>query len=184
MVTSGGQAELGRALGGYVNVVTKSGTNTCTATVYDYFRDDRFNAANALSGNEAADEPVAVRRQPRRPDRARPDLLLRQRRAAPLDQTGLVTISAPNVAPINARLAAVGYQGRALATGVYPNPVDTTNVLGKVDHQFSGRDQFSVRYSLYDVNCRQLARRRRPQRAERVGRTRQPRSDDRGQQHA
>src|SRR4029450_579651 len=27
VVTSGGQAELGRALGGYVNVVTKSGTN-------------------------------------------------------------------------------------------------------------------------------------------------------------
>ena len=28
VVTSGGQAELGRALGGYVNVVTKSGTNS------------------------------------------------------------------------------------------------------------------------------------------------------------
>ena len=27
VVTSGGQAELGRALGGYVNVVTQSGTN-------------------------------------------------------------------------------------------------------------------------------------------------------------
>ena len=30
VVTSGAQAELGRALGGYVNVVTKSGTNLCT----------------------------------------------------------------------------------------------------------------------------------------------------------
>ena len=28
MVTSGGQAEYGRALGGYINMVTKSGTNT------------------------------------------------------------------------------------------------------------------------------------------------------------
>ena len=27
VVTSGGQAELGRALGGYINMVTKSGTN-------------------------------------------------------------------------------------------------------------------------------------------------------------
>ena len=50
VVTSGGQAELGRALGGYVNVVTKSGTNALRGTVYDYIRDDRFNAANALSG--------------------------------------------------------------------------------------------------------------------------------------
>ncbi|MGC4082669.1 MAG: hypothetical protein QM736_11295, partial [Vicinamibacterales bacterium] len=32
VVTSGGQAELGRALGGYVNVVTRSGTNAAQAT--------------------------------------------------------------------------------------------------------------------------------------------------------
>ena len=48
MVTSGGQAELGRALGGYVNVVTKSGTNAARGDLYGYFRDDRFNAPNAL----------------------------------------------------------------------------------------------------------------------------------------
>ena len=49
-MTSGGQAELGRALGGYVNIVTKSGTNTLHGNLYDYVRDDRFNAANALTG--------------------------------------------------------------------------------------------------------------------------------------
>ena len=38
-----------------------------------------------------------------------------------------------------------------MATGIYPNPVHSTNVLGKIDHQFSGADQFSVRYALYDV---------------------------------
>ena len=48
VVTSGGQAELGRALGGYINVVTKSGTNAAHGDVYDYVRDDRFNAPNAL----------------------------------------------------------------------------------------------------------------------------------------
>ena len=52
VITSGAQAELGRALGGYVNVVTKSGTNALRGTVYDYFRDDRFNAKNALSGTK------------------------------------------------------------------------------------------------------------------------------------
>ena len=50
VVTSGGQAELGRALGGYVNVVTRSGTNLSRGDVYGYFRDDAFNAPNALSG--------------------------------------------------------------------------------------------------------------------------------------
>lgn len=52
VVTSGGQAELGRALGGYVNVVTKSGTNELRGTVYYYVRDDRFNEENAISGTK------------------------------------------------------------------------------------------------------------------------------------
>ena len=44
VVTSGAQAELGRALGGYINVLTKSGTNVAHGDFYGYFRDDRFNA--------------------------------------------------------------------------------------------------------------------------------------------
>ncbi len=68
-----------------------------------------------------------------------------------LDQTGLATISDANVAIINTRLAAVGYPGSPIVTGVYPNPVHSVNVLGKIDHQFNGSDHFSVRYSLYDV---------------------------------
>ena len=60
------------------------------------------------------------------------------------------------MAPINQRLAQVGYQGLPVATGIYPNPVHRSNVLGKIDHQFSGADQLSVRYALYQVTggCR------------------------------
>jgi len=46
----------------------------------------------------------------------------------------------------------VGYQGPQVTTGIYPNPLDSTNLLGKVDHQISGRDQLMVRYALYDVS--------------------------------
>ncbi len=70
-----------------------------------------------------------------------------------LDQTGLATIPDANVAVINARLAATGYGGPPISTGIYPNPVDTTNVLAKLDHRFSDRDQFSVRYSSYNVTA-------------------------------
>src|SRR5439155_21384869 len=48
VVTSGGQAELGRALGGYVNMVTKSGTNTLHGDLYGYLRNQRFAAHNPL----------------------------------------------------------------------------------------------------------------------------------------
>ena len=68
-----------------------------------------------------------------------------------LSQTGLTTIAEGNVDLINARLQAVRYPGSPVSTGMYPNPVDSTNVLAKLDHQFGSRDQLSLRYSLYDV---------------------------------
>jgi len=37
-----------------------------------------------------------------------------------------------NAGAINSRLAAVGYGGPLVATGLYPNPVDITNVFGKI----------------------------------------------------
>src|SRR6185503_4837265 len=52
VVTSGGQAELGRALGGYINMVTKSGTNALHGDLYDYFRNQRLGAANPLSNTK------------------------------------------------------------------------------------------------------------------------------------
>ncbi len=54
---------------------------------------------------------------------------------------------------INARLSATGYGGPAISTGIYPNPVVTTNLLAKIDHQFSARDHFSIRYSRYVVDA-------------------------------
>ena len=69
-----------------------------------------------------------------------------------LDQSGLTTVSEPNVNVINAQAGGGrATRGRSSRPGVYPNPVDTTHLLAKVDHQLSSRDQLSVRYSLYDV---------------------------------
>jgi hypothetical protein len=69
-----------------------------------------------------------------------------------LNQSGLITITPANVAAINSRLDAVGYQAPRIFAGIYPNPVHSTTGLAKLDHQFSSADQFSVRYNIYDVN--------------------------------
>ena len=41
-------AEYGRALGGIVNIVTKSGTNNFHGSVYEYFQNDALNARSLL----------------------------------------------------------------------------------------------------------------------------------------
>ncbi len=50
VVTNGGQAEFGRALGGYINFISRSGSNDLHGGAYGYLRNQRLNAANALSG--------------------------------------------------------------------------------------------------------------------------------------
>jgi hypothetical protein len=152
VVTSGAQAELGRALGGYVNIVTKSGTNLVRGTIYDFVRDDRLNTNNALSGTTLPMSQSQFGASIGGP-------LVKQRtfyfgnvESRLLDQTGLVTIGNTDLAAINARLRNVGYQGAPVSTGVYDNPVQTLNVFTKIDHKFSDRDHVSVRYSRYGVS--------------------------------
>ena len=82
VITSGAQAELGRALGGYVNVVTKSGTNDLRGTIYDFFRDDSLNASNALSGTTLPMRQSQFGASAGGPLRQGPHVLLRQRRTA------------------------------------------------------------------------------------------------------
>jgi len=151
VVTGGGQAELGRALGGYVNVVTKSGSNALHGSTYGFFRNDAFNGKNALTNTTLPMDQEQFGVSLGGPVRKNRTFYFTNVERKLLDQTGVVTITADNVATINARLQQVGYQGQPVATGIYPNPVHSLNVLGKVDHQLSGADQLSVRYALYDV---------------------------------
>src|SRR5262249_39933055 len=69
-----------------------------------------------------------------------------------LNQSGLITIAPEDVATINSRLLSAGYPGPRIYTGIYPNPVHANTDLVKVDHRLSAGDQFSIRYSFYDVH--------------------------------
>jgi hypothetical protein len=153
VVTSGAQAELGRALGGYINVVTKSGTNVLRGDVYGYARDDRFNAPNPLSGTKLPMRQAQYGASIGGPVAENRTFYFTNVEHRRLDQSGLVTIAPAAVDLINARLTAVGYRGPRVVSGIYGNPVHSMNLLAKIDHQISGRDQASVRYSRYRVEA-------------------------------
>lgn len=153
VVTSGAQAELGRALGGYVNVVTKSGTNVTHGTTYTFYQDDRFNGRNPLLGAKLPMEQIQYGGSLGGPVVQNQTFYFANAEHRELDQTGLTTIDPSAAAAINERLVATGYRAPLVTTGTYPNPVSTTNVLTKLDHQINGRDQLSVRYSLYTATA-------------------------------
>ena len=163
VVTSGGQAEFGRALGGYINFVSKSGGNQLHGDLYGYLRDKYLNAKNALSqtllpytqlqAGASLGGPIGFKGKPA--DRTFYFANFEQRQ---LNQTGVITITAANAAAINTVLKAVSYPGQQLnissatPTTIYPNPVRASNFFAKLDHHLSDRDQLSARYSLYHVS--------------------------------
>ena len=49
VINSSYSTEYGRAVGGIVNIITKSGTNTLHGSAYEYFRNDALDATNALA---------------------------------------------------------------------------------------------------------------------------------------
>ena len=90
----------------------------------------------------------------------------------------------PTSQAINARLAAVGYPGSPITTGVYPNPVDTTHFLG--EDRSSDQQSRSVRRPVQPLRrgLEQLARRGRTERSDGLVRAGQRRSVVCVQQHA
>src|SRR5262247_1602267 len=60
---NGYNAEFGRATGGVINIVSKSGTNQYHGNVYNYFRNERLDGRNAFAASQSQDPPFR-RNQP------------------------------------------------------------------------------------------------------------------------
>ncbi|MFL6335786.1 MAG: carboxypeptidase regulatory-like domain-containing protein [Pyrinomonadaceae bacterium] len=151
VITSGGIAEFGRASGGVVNIVTRSGTNEYRGRVYGFLRNQRLDARNALA---PARDPFTQTQYgasfggPLRRDRSFFFSNFEQTR---LNNATVITISPANVAAVNARLGELGYKGPRLYTGVVPTGFDTTNFLLRLDQGLSEKNQLAARYNLYDI---------------------------------
>ena len=153
VVTSGGIAEFGRASGGVVNILTRSGSNDWRGNIYGFFRNQRFDARNPL----APTKDLLTQAQyggtaggPLRHDRTFFFTNFEQTRR---NYSAVLTIAPAAVNTINNRLRAVNYSGPLIETGVVPASFDTTNFFGRIDHRFNHRNQLSARYSLYHINA-------------------------------
>jgi hypothetical protein len=151
VITSGGIAEFGRASGGFINIVTQSGTNNYHGRLYGFLRNQRFDARNPLA---AGKDPLTQAQYgitlagPIVRDRTFFFSNFEQTR---LNNATVITITPANITAINARLAATAYGGPPLSTGLVPTGFDTTNFLFRLDHQIDSAHQLSARYSLYEI---------------------------------
>jgi hypothetical protein len=154
VVTTGANAEFGRVSSGIVNVVTQSGTSRFRGRGYGFFRNERFDARNALATRE---DPLTQGQYGLTlggPVIAERTFWFANVERTQQDKNGVVTVAPANVTAINAALAAAAYAGPSIATGEFVTGYNSTNLFGRVDHALASGSRLQFRYSLYDVSSR------------------------------
>src|SRR5712692_151811 len=144
-------AEYGRALGGIVNIVTKSGGNDVHGSVYDYLRNQATDARSLLQPGTL---PHTLRQNqfggtiggPIRKDKTFffMNYELQRRGEAPT----FPQLLRNNLGAINAAKAFLGIQPENLNV---LKTADTDNGIIKLDHQLSDKHRLSVRYNIFDA---------------------------------
>jgi hypothetical protein len=139
-------SEYGGALGGYVNIVTKSGSNTPHGSVYYFGMNNALNAQPALTGPNPAlrqNQYGATFGGPISKDRTFWFADYEGQRRAESNKFSSVILN--NLAGINATKA---FYGLAQETSSSLRSNDYDGFLVKLDHRFSEHNGISVRYNL------------------------------------
>ena len=153
VVTSGGIAEFGRASGGVVNILTRSGTNDWRGGFYGFIRNQRFDARNPLAPTKDLLTQAQYGGTIAGPLRRERTFFFTNFEQTRRNYSAVLTIAPSAVNTINNRLLAVNYPGPLINTGVVPASFDTTNFFGRIDHKLNDRNDLSGRYSLYHINA-------------------------------
>jgi hypothetical protein len=151
VVTSQFAPEYGRASGGLVNIVSRSGTNDFRGNAFLYVRDESMDARNAFVEEG---KPQFERQNyggtfggPMTKNRT---FFFGAVERMQRDESGVISISDTAVAAINAVLAARPIPGSSvtsISNGVYPVTRRDTLASLKLDHSLSSNNTLTFRYT-------------------------------------
>jgi hypothetical protein len=154
VLTDSYSAEFGKASGGVVNIVTKSGTNDLHGNAFMYFRDKRLNAKNYFDKYDIFGTPIDLEKAPFTqtqwgataggPLRTDKTFYFLSVERTDIGDSRLVTIS-----PATAAILTAG--GFPVETGNVPLDVRNTELFARGDHQWSAAHQFVVRGNYADA---------------------------------
>ena len=143
--------EYGRALGGIVNVVTKSGTNDLHGSIYEYFQNSGLDSRSLLQPRPA---PFLLRQNQFGGTLGGP--IIKNKTFFFLNYEGVRRGEAPvlppdfrdNIAAINAAKAYLGIPAEN------PNPLKTKDNdygFARLDHQINNSNRLAIRYNVEDA---------------------------------
>ncbi len=145
-------AEFGRAVGGIVNIITRSGTNTWHGTLYEYFRNNAMDAVNLLQANGAhvlrQNQFGAAIGGPIQTDKTfiYANYEAQRRGESPFYNSAVLN----NIAAINAVKVNTFKLPAEPALNSVLRASNTDNGFARVDHTFSQNENMFVRYFVND----------------------------------
>src|ERR1700674_5058235 len=156
VVNNGFGAEQGRAMGGIVNIITKSGTNELHGSLYDYLENDAVNARTLL-------QPAATTTTPAAPKTLRQNQfggtiggpIKKDKTFFFMNYEGQRRAEAPTQSPELTNNLALISAAKAIL-GIAPEDIgalktqDSDRGLFKLDHQINANHRLSVRYNIED----------------------------------
>ncbi len=158
-------AEFGKASGGVVNIVTKSGANTPSGNAFIFFRNDALNAKSYFEqftpGGTAVDLPKAPYNQkqyggtvggPIQKDRtfffgSFERLDIKTSNFVSIDRTTPVSLFGQ---PLGTTVDILRRAGFPVETGDVPYTITSNQLLVKVDHQINSTQELGIRYNYAD----------------------------------
>jgi hypothetical protein len=154
VLTNSYSAEFGKASGGVVNIVTKSGTNDLMGNAFFYFRDDRLNTRGHFEKFDVFGNPIDLDKAPfaQKQWGATAGGPLARGRTFFFGSFEQTNIKASNLVTIQSQAAALlNTLGFPVELGNVPYAIERTEVLGKVDHNWAPGHSLVVRGSFADV---------------------------------
>lgn len=156
VITNSYTAEFGKASGGVVNIVTKSGTNRTAGNAFGYLRDETLNARDYFEREKAPygqtqfgltlGGPIARDRTFYFGSFERLDIDAHN--FVTIDDSTIVTLGSTALGTPRQILERAGFR---IETGNVPYAVEGTQLLGKIDHQLTARQQLAVRLNYADA---------------------------------
>ena len=166
VLTNSYSAEFGKASGGVVNIVTKSGTNRLSGNLFGYFRDEALNAkehfekfdaaGNAIDRNKASYGQQQFGFTLGGPIRRDKSFYFLSFERLDVDTNNFVTIDDRNVVMLGATALGTPKQileraGFVVETGNVPYTINGNQFLAKVDQQLTQDQNLTVRFNYADA---------------------------------
>jgi hypothetical protein len=140
VVSDSYSSEFGRAIGGVINIITRTGTNSLHGTIFNYLRNDAISARDVFAANKSEYKQYQFGASLSGPIKKDRIFFFTAFERLSIKQNNIITIA-------DATVASIRRENIQINNGPQPFALDTTTTFARLDAQLTPNDTFWARYN-------------------------------------